>query len=235
MARNVYKGGPKARDFDLFGRNLQYSWITPQLTRAKAISDKTLREEYSRLRAIANKRLKRMEGKAEAAGTWSQHPEGFPSVRGMSREEIVYQLGEVSGFLTARRGSLSGILESNKKITESLADKGVNVTPDQLSNFGLFMQKIKKALNISKGEYGSGQTASLWNELMENGSISKKKFSAAINDLIADIEKHREIDKEEKAAVKDLVRSTNLSKYFGELSLDPRTLAAEKRKGKRKK
>lgn len=230
MARNVYKKGSKARGFDLFGSKLQYTWITPQLVRATAISDQTLREEYSRLRAIANKRIKRMAGKSEAAGTWAQHPEGFPTVRGMSREEVVYQLIEVSDFLVAPRGSLSGIRESNKKITESLADKGITVSPDQLSNFGAFMHKIKKALNISKGEYGSDQTANLWNELMEGGSISKKKFSAAINELIADIEKHRELDREERSAVRDLVRSTNLSQYFGDVALDPRTRAAERRK-----
>lgn len=241
--RNVYRGGSSARDYDLFGPNLRYEWISPQLARAKAISDETLREEYSRLRAIANKRIKRMEGRPEAAGTYEQHAGGFPTVRGMSREELVYQLGEVSSFLVARRGSMSGIKEHNKEILEALnkARKdpqtgkelrpAINVSPDQLANFGTFMTKLKKALGIKSGEWDSDRVASYWDSLMENGKISKKKFNDTIEDLIMDLEEHRKAEMtEEREAVKRLVRSTNLSDFFGDINLDPRTRAAEKRR-----
>lgn len=246
--RNVYRGGNKATESEkLFTAQLRYEWINPQLTRAKAISDKTLHEEYSRLRAIANKRIKRMEGRAEAEATYEQYAGGFPSVRGMSREELVYQLGEVTDFLTARRGSLSGIREVNAEIIEELNRPRVdpqtgkeerpalNIAPDQLGQFGTFMNKLKKALGIQRGEYASGQLASYWESLMENGKISRKKFNDTIDELLQDLDEERGVGKEERAAVKTLARSTNLSDYFGALKLDPRTRAAEERKRKRKK
>lgn len=244
--RNVYRGGSSARDYDLFGPNLRYEWITPQLARAKAISDKTLREEYSRLRAIANKRIKRMEGRPEAVATFEQHARGFPTVRGMSREELVYQLGEVSSFLVARTGSLSGIKNRNRQILESLnkprrdeqgreTRPALDLSKEQLGQFGTFMNRLKKALGIQRGEYASGQLASYWDTLMENGKISRKKFNDTIEDLIRDLEEERGVEPEERSAVKRLVRSTNLSDFFGNVNLDPRTRAAEKRRGKKRK
>ena len=246
--RNVYRGGNKATQSEkLFTPQLRYEWINPQLSRAKAISDKTLREEYSRLRAIANKRIKRMEGRPEAAATYEQYAGGFPSVRGMSREEVVYQLGELTDFLTARRGSLSGIHEVNEEIIEQLNKPrkdpqtgkeerpALNIAPDQLGQFGTFMNKLKKALGIQRGEYASGQLASYWESLMENGKISRKKFNDTIDELLQDMDEVRGVGKDERAAVKTLARSTNLSDYFGTLKLDPRTRAAEERKRKRKK
>lgn len=246
--RNVYRGGNKATESEkLFNHRLQYQWINPQLTRAKAISDKVLHEEYSRLRAIANKRIKRMAGRPEAAVTYEAHAEGFPSVRGMSRDEVVYQLNQVTNFLTADRGSLSGIKEVNQKILKELNKPrkdpqtgkeerpALNIAPDQLGQFGTFMNKLKKALGIQRGEYASGQLASYWESLMENGKISRKKFNDTIDELLLDLDEVRGVDMEEEKAVKRLARTTNLSDYFGTLKLDPRTRAAEERKRKRKK
>lgn len=246
--RNVYRGGNKATESEkLFTAQLRYEWINPQLARAKAISDKTLHEEYSRLRAIANKRIKRMAGRPEAEATYEQYAGGFPSVRGMSREELVYQLGEVTDFLTARRGSLSGIQQVNEEIIEQLNKPrkdpqtgkeerpALNIAPDQLGQFGTFMNKLKKALGIQRGEYASGQLASYWESLMENGKISRKKFNDTIDELLQDLDEVRGVGIDELAAVKTLARSTNLSDFFGTLKLDPRTRAAEERKRKRKK
>ena len=73
----------------------------------KSVAD--LRREYSALRDIAQKRLKRMAGKPEAKETYAQHPGGFPKIRELEdRGDLVKALIDVSSFLTARRGSLSG-------------------------------------------------------------------------------------------------------------------------------
>ena len=230
--RNVYKGGPKARDYDLFGPELQFYWITPQLAKATAIDDKTLRAEYSRLRAIANKRLARMEGKPEAVGTLARHPEPFPTVRGMDRAEVVRQLGEVSSFLTARRGSLSGIKESNKEIRKALAKKGVEVPQDQLNKFGAFMNAMKKALGIKRGDYASSQLASLWQELFSEGKISQASFERKIKDLMAEQaeEKGKPISREDRQKINRLLREAPINTFFDELALDPRTVKAKERR-----
>lgn len=228
--RNVYRGGPKARDYDLFGPELQFYWITPQLAKATAIDDKTLRSEYSRLRAIANKRLARMEGKPEAEGTLARHSEPFPTVRGMDRAEVVRQLGEVSAFLTARRGSLSGIKQSNKDIQEALKKKGVNVPKEQLNKFGAFMNAMKKALGVNRGDYASSQLANLWQDLFSEGKISQAGFERKVKQLLQETSQQREITAAERRRLNQLMRDAPVNTFFDELALDVRTVNAKKRR-----
>lgn len=231
--RNVYKGGAKARDYDLFyGAPVPLNRINPQLVHAHGISDKTLRAEYSRLRSIANKRIQRMEGKTEAMGTFERLPDQFPKLKGMSREDVVRALSDVSRFLTSERGSISGIRYSNKKIQKSLKERGIDVPKDQIAKFGAFMNAMKKALGINRGDYASGLVAKLWTELFQKGKISQSKFEKRVKELMKEIEQaQKEIyTRAQRMEVNKVLRDNPIDKYFDELALDPRTVRASDRR-----
>lgn len=231
--RNRYSKGAKARDYDLFYDSpIKPKQISPQLVIAHAITDETLRSEYSRLRSIANKRLQRMAGKPEAEGTYNQYPGGFPKLKGMSRADVVRNLSRVTDFLVAERGSLSGIYYSNKKIAKSLKEKGINVPADQIAKFGTFMNAMKKALGINRGEYGSYQIAELWNELFQKGKISQSKFEKRVKEVMKDIENQQKelFTRAQRQDVNSVLRDNLVNKYFDDLALDPRTIRAAERR-----
>lgn len=235
--RNVYKGGAKARDIDLFyDMPIKQRQIGPQLVRAFAISDEVIRKEYSQLRSIANKRLKRMAGKPEAIGTYGKLPSEFPKVKGMTRADLVRELGKVSKFLTAERGSISGIRLSNKKIAETLKDRGINVPKDQIAKFGAFMNAMKKALNINRGDYASKQTAKLWEELFSKGKISQAEFERKVKALMKEIEEEEKqtFTRAQRREVNKLLRDNPIDTYFDELALNPATVKAINKKNTRK-
>ena len=153
-------------------------------------------------------------------------------MKGMSRADVVRNLADVSGFLVADRGSLSGIRLSNKKISESLKEKGINVPKDQIAKFGTFMNAMKKALGINRGEYGSYQIAELWNELFQKGKISQSKFEKRVKEVMKDIENQQKelFTRAQRMDVNSVLRDNPVNKYFDDLALDPRTIrAAEKR------
>ena len=240
--RNTYRGGPYARDFDVFSEDLQYWQISPQLVQAHSISDSQLRQEYTRLRAIANKRLKRMQGRPEAQGTIANMPEQFPTVRGMDRAAVVQALGQVSSFLVARRGSLSGIHHTNKQIQKGLAKKGVRVTAEQLAKFGSFMNATKKALGVARGDYASEQLASLWDDLFKKGKISQKTFEKRVKEIMEEEAARRQAEglrdtadltRAERIELNKTLRDTPITSFFDELAIDPRTLSAMDRKEKK--
>lgn len=230
-SRNVYRGGTRARDFDLFkGSQIQPWMIGPQMIRATAVSDAQLRAEYSRLRSIANKRIQRMEGKPEAQETFSQHAGGFPKVAGMNRSDLVYALDDVTRFLTAERGSLSGIRYSNKKIQKTLSSRGISVPRDQLAKFGSFMNAMKKALGVNRGDYASQQIAELWSELFQKGKISQKKFEKRVKEVMREIEEEQKqlYKRAQRSAVNEVLRENPVSDFFDDVALDPRTVRAAK-------
>ena len=239
---DVYHGGSRATDPERLYKyltiaNSDFFKPTPNLIYAHSVDTKTIKAEYSRLRAIANKRLDRMAGRPEAEGTLNQNPEHFPTVRGMDRAAAVRALIDVDRFLRAGRGSLSGIKKSNKKVKKALEKKGIQVKPDQLAKFGTFMNAMKKALGISRGEYGSDQLASLWDELFQQGKISQSTFEKRVKKLMRELEdtEEKKYSRKQRKAVNKALRDNPMSDYFDDVALDPRTAAAADRKKARAK
>lgn len=226
MAR--YKKGATARDFDLFGHKLPFFSIHPGLVKAHAVSDETLRSEYTRLRDIAQKRLKRMAGKPEARETYSQHAEGFPKIRELEdRGDLVKALIDVSNFLTARRGSMSGIRETNKQIIRTMAGKGITIRKQDLRNYGNFMTAMRKLYHFDRGEYASEQFQDLWIRLNESGSVTQAQYEKEIQETVARINAERPEDQARISATKGKRLNAD---FFREENLNPRTAKALKRR-----
>ena len=228
--QNRYKKGAKARDIDLFyNEPIKLGQISPQLIRAHAISDETIRNEYSKMRDIAQKRIQRMAGHPEAEATYEKYRDAFPKTKGLTREQLVHALMDVSDFLVAKRGSLTGIRLVNEEIRQSLKKRDINIPKDQLANFGKFMNAMKKALNINRGDYGSDQLADLWTELFDKGKISQSKFEKRIREVMKDIEEEQKktFKRAQRMEINKIIRENPLSDFFDDIALDPRTVKAQ--------
>ena len=244
---NRYKGAGKARKGDeLFTTDLPWYQITPQLIYASGFSDKTLKSEYTRLRDIAQKRLKRMQGKEEAAFVLSQHPDGFPKMREMNMDvasinkgrkpgqrevqhapDLVKALMDVRNFLTAERSSVSGIRESIEKTQASIeATTGVKIPKKQLGNYGRFVNQLKKELGIQTGKYESQYIAEVWSDLMNKGKITKKQLTEAIQKIAANEGIQNDKDPDSLKAARRAAH--HISRFFDESRLDGRTRRKKK-------
>lgn len=209
MAR--YKKGAKARDADIFNDigSIPLFAINRNLIKATAISDKKLNAQYTKLRDISQKRLKRMAKKGEAKETFSQHVEGFPKLKSLkSRAEVVNALIDVTRFVTAERGSISGIRTVNKKIIKTLNKKGINIEKKELEDFGNYMSKMKKVFGIESGSLGSDLIAEMWDSLKKKGRVTQRDFDARMK-AISD-----EVRKEEGTIIKPNKRGTYYSSAF---------------------
>lgn len=187
-----YKGGSRSREEDVFDNTkLRPEWVTPQLARAKYPSDAVLRSEYSRIRAVAQKRLARMANKEEAQETYSQHAGGFPTLAeiGNDRAELVAALGDLTNFMLSKRNSISSIRESNSLTLATLQSHGINVNKSDLREFGKFMNRMKRAFGVGEGSYGSQRIADAWNEIKSRGKMSKSDMQKLMDQAKIDIEK----------------------------------------------
>lgn len=99
---------------------------------------KELRREYSRLRDVAQKRLGRLE-RSEFAGSqtvkynWGR----FKKLSEItSAGELTHLLGDLARFLTASRGSVSGMREARRKSVETLQEGGLTFVTEK--NFDVF-------------------------------------------------------------------------------------------------
>lgn len=89
-------------------------------------SEKELRKEYTRLRDIAQKRIKRM-GESEFRGsqTYKYNVNRFSKLSEIgSKSELTHLLGDLARFLTASRGSIKGMRKERQRSIDTWHEKG---------------------------------------------------------------------------------------------------------------
>lgn len=105
-----------------------------------------IREEYQRLRSLANKRIKRLEvaGYSDTE-TVREFKGAFPSSRGMTNEDIADIMPELSYFLDLQISTVKGMRTYIDKQLQSLHDSGYDfVNKQNFQQWAQFMDQMKE-------------------------------------------------------------------------------------------
>lgn len=162
MAR--YRGGNTTGQALKFPREYYY----PEALKAGSLTEQQMRQEYSRLRAIANKRLQRFEGtKYENSQTYLRNAGKYVPLAAIgSQRELLMKLAEVSRFVTAKEGSVSGINAANRLRVATLRERGLDfVNMENIQEFGEYMEWARGA--GYERIYGSEKTASVYKQAVK--------------------------------------------------------------------
>lgn len=127
-----------------------------------------IREEYSRLRKIANERLKVLakyeEGRQSL--TYKRNLGKYKPAKELTLGETKVLLADVSRMISAKRGTLTGIRQANKKAIETLHERGYDfVTKKNIRAFGEFMEYWR---NSDMRSYGSLLAADSFEAAIKN-------------------------------------------------------------------
>ena len=246
MARNRYRGGGKARSgYDITSSDLPFYDINARLATAEKYSTALMKSEYTRMRDIAQKRLKRLAASDEGKFVAAMHPDGFPKLSQMSkavdpftgkkdvsRKELAASLKELVNFLTAERSAVSNVKKTIKKTKESIKKStGVDVPKEQLANYGRFINKLKKELGLDQFKYEAKYVVAAWSDLQNKGKISKKDLTKAVLDVMVDL-KLTDDPKEDKKKAERVAHKVD--RFFDLDKLDKRTVSGLKRRKKKK-
>lgn len=101
-----------------------------------------LKKEYTRLRDIAQKRLKRMgETEWATADVYRQNVGKYPVIKDIgNKSELIDRLNAISRFVMAERGSVSGLERERRKSVAALKSHGYTfVTKENFRAFAEFM------------------------------------------------------------------------------------------------
>lgn len=166
MAR--YRGG------NTTGRALKFprEYYYPEALKAGSLTDQQMRQEYSRLRAIANKRLQRFEGtRYEESQTYLRNVGKYIPLSAIgSKRELQMKLVEVSRFVTAKEGSVSGINAANRKRVATFRERGLDfVNMENIQDFGEFMEWARDS--GYERVYGSEKTSSVYGQAVKRMGI----------------------------------------------------------------
>ena len=143
---------------------LKYAWYeyTPEALQSGSLSEKEILDEYRRLRAIANKRIDRLEKAGYAdTQTYLRNVGAYKSPANYTMAELQYKLYQISKFVSAKSSTVSGMRLIEKEAIETLREKGLGRIRN-LQEFGDFMSWARtKYKNM---EFDSERAAEIFNE-----------------------------------------------------------------------
>lgn len=142
-----------------------FSWYTPSNLKAALENDNAgaVRKEYTRLRNVAQKRLKRLKAAGyEDLEAYRKNINHYPVLKDIKTiSELAQRLSDLSRFIKSELSTVSGIKERERKTLESLSEHGFGfVNESNLSDFGDFMEQYRDQLLDM--EYDSGDAAEVY-------------------------------------------------------------------------
>lgn len=144
-------------------------WYQPARLRAnmKAGNIKDVRKEYTRLRDIAQKRLKRM-GRSMFADTqiYKRNVNHYLKLKDIQTEqELAARLSDLSRFIETKTSTVSGLEHQMKAALKTLHEHDFNfVTRENYLQFGKFMEEYRFQ-KLDEMGYDSETAAEAFNQL----------------------------------------------------------------------
>lgn len=160
--------------------NLQW-YSRSALRNADVWTPANIRKEYSRLRDIAEKRLKRLAIAEPESFAYKQNIGKYAPVRELTTEEARVLMPELARFIAAKTGTVRGIRQAEVKAVKSLREQGFAVTKENIKDFGKYMQAWKDSQKGRKrGLVTSGDAAESY-EFFEQNKIPLSEIKDDFN------------------------------------------------------
>lgn len=150
----------------------------------------TMRSEYTRMRDVAQKRIKRLRKMFPESKTYIEHKEGFAKLRDLDERDFPKAFAELARFLRAKLSSVTGQRHAQEKTTETLnkavgagSDKG-NGTPQEAVTKANYWRVVKilnrvRQLKIAR-VYGSDKIVELAETTL---GLSSDQFDSVLDNL----------------------------------------------------
>ena len=179
-----------------------FSW-TPETYTVQALESiarganrddwRSIKEEYTRLRDIAHKRITRLgQSEFSKSAAYQAHKGDFPKLRDLDPRDIPAAMAEMVKFLQAKTSTVSGQRSRRSKTIKAWQEQGLNLTE---KNYNKVMA-VMKELRSRKLLYGSDKVVTLVETAMAKGWNFNKVLNAkSLDKLLANADNLGDIPK----------------------------------------
>ena len=196
------------------------------------------RAEYSRLRKIAEKRLRRMgQSRFEYTDIYQRYRDSFaPLPRGASEERVRKKLSDVAHFVELQTASISGMKSSQAKQVETMQEQGFTfINEGNVNDFNRYMQRVNQVAKELRKDYS--QTAV---EMFHDAEEADLDPMEVAEDFLEYLEGVKEIpeppesDEEEDEALEEIRQQPAVKKpKEPRRKAEPKAKEAKRKKGKK--
>lgn len=137
------------------------NWYTVE--GAKLLDERTLRQEYTRMRDVAQKRIKRLQKEFSESKAYQSNRDGFTKLKDLDPRDLPKAFSELAKFVRAKSSSVSGQREIRKKTIETWNAQGLKLNNRNYKKAIKILEEMRK----QKLTYGSDKVVELADSMLE--------------------------------------------------------------------
>lgn len=123
----------------------------------------TMRSEYTRMRDVAQKRLKRLAKAFPESKAVQSHPQGFKKLKDIDPRDFPKAFAELAKFVKAKGSTVTGQKQIKEKTIKTWQDQGLNLNQ---KNYDKTI-KILEEMRRRKIVYGSDKAVELADSMLD--------------------------------------------------------------------
>ena len=147
-------------------------WYTPR--NLERVDPKEVRREYTRLRDIATKRLKRIEAASKGATDWTRietyktYRKGVPKLSDISKDHLPYELSKLARLVESDYSKIGYLKKRMRSSIKALHERGYDFIDEaNFLDFTEFMDEYRR--QKLDHVYGSPEAVELYGALQKRG------------------------------------------------------------------
>ena len=123
----------------------------------------TMRAEYTRMRDVAQKRIKRLGQQFPESKAYQSHAKGFPKLKELDPRDFAKAFSELAKFVRAKGSTVTGQKEIKNKTIKTWQDQGLNLNQKNYDKTIKILEEMRK----QKIVYGSDKAVELADSMLD--------------------------------------------------------------------
>lgn len=123
----------------------------------------TMKAEYTRMRDVAQKRIKRLGKQFPESKAYQTHEKGFPKLKDLDPRDFPKAFAELAKFVKAKGSTVTGQKQIKEKTIKTWQDQGLNLNS---KNYDKTI-KILEEMRRRKIVYGSDKVVELADSMLD--------------------------------------------------------------------
>lgn len=122
-----------------------------------------MRAEYTRMRDVAQKRIKRLGEQFSQSKAYQNHPKGFSKLKDIDPRDFPKAFSELAKFVKAKGSTVTGQKSIKEKTIRTWQEQGLNLNKSNYDKVIRILEEMRK----QKIVYGSDKAVELANTMLE--------------------------------------------------------------------
>ena len=149
----------------------------------------TMRAEYTRMRDVAQKRIKRLGQQFPESKAYQSHAKGFPKLKELDPRDFAKAFSELAKFVKAKGSTVTGQKQIKEKTIKTWQDQGLNLNSKNYDKTIKILEEMRK----QKIVYGSDKAVELADSMLDLDDQQTNEWLNHLDTLLQHTDELQEI------------------------------------------